>query len=744
MKHQKSCQSNAQFFLVLIQKIIEPGAKLIIDGGQLRSLTDEPWPGIEVWGNSSAHQYADANGNYQQGYVELRNGAVIENAWEAIQPWKPGDFQKTSGIIVAKGATFKNNRRAVQFISYQNFDPQTGDPRPNQSYFSDCTFETTEEFDGLFGNRPFSTFVSMWKVDGIKFLGCDFIDSRTDFYDMPNVNQSIGIWTVDANFYVLPRCIDAITTCWECTQNDLDFSSFTGLNIALLTSQDETVNTFVVDRTDFISNLMGIYVEGNDFSSCIRSDFEVSTKQLTGPYYYSPIGILNLMSSGFTFDQNDFTVHSSLPQNIDFSEGIRNMFIGAEENILFGNSFTNLGYGIISQGNNRNPDYEHLGLNYRCNDNSGNLLYDFYVTQGIGIAIPQGTEDKAAGNTFSQLTANDYSDFNNDTPEKNTYYYDDGPPDEEPLNFSGLEPETADPNSCTDRYGTNSDIRLTETEKTAYRQQYYENKAEYDNAKALPGTPEDVIAGYAYLWGDACNNLVRDIVLDSMGIQYDSLRLWLENKESLQAAYKIVDSYLAEDDFTNALTYLNTIPDSFDLSGEQLEEYGYFHDLKTTFITAHQQGRNIMQLDSLEVLDLVAIADTSKGLAGVQAQSLLNFAYGYNYFDLPALPDPGSKSSRVQDQGFQDDNITGKPHFVTAYPNPAKSWVTFDYTLPPPAESATIVISDVTGKQIGIVKVNRSFGQTVWDTRGVSAGIYFYSLEVNGNVIDKRKLIISK
>ncbi len=138
--------------------IVKPGAKLIIDGATLTNACSEMWPGIEVWGNSNAHQYPDANGNFQQGYVELRNGAVIENAWEAIQPWKPDDFQKTGGIIVANGATFKNNRRAVQFISYQNFDPQTGDPKPNQCVFKNCTFETNEDFDELFGVSPFSTF----------------------------------------------------------------------------------------------------------------------------------------------------------------------------------------------------------------------------------------------------------------------------------------------------------------------------------------------------------------------------------------------------------------------------------------------------------------------------------------------------------------------------------------------------------------------------------------------------------
>ncbi|HDL02143.1 MAG TPA: hypothetical protein ENH23_07925, partial [candidate division Zixibacteria bacterium] len=79
--------------------VIEPGGKLTIDGGLIGTDIFEkaPWAGIEVWGNSAASQYPDANGNYQQGYVELKNGAVIENAWEAIQPWHPGEWNETGG-----------------------------------------------------------------------------------------------------------------------------------------------------------------------------------------------------------------------------------------------------------------------------------------------------------------------------------------------------------------------------------------------------------------------------------------------------------------------------------------------------------------------------------------------------------------------------------------------------------------------------------------------------------------------
>ena len=67
--------------------IVKPGGRLVLDGGTLTSFCpNSMWPGIEVWGNSAAHQYPDASGHYAQGYVELKNGAVIENAECPVLP----------------------------------------------------------------------------------------------------------------------------------------------------------------------------------------------------------------------------------------------------------------------------------------------------------------------------------------------------------------------------------------------------------------------------------------------------------------------------------------------------------------------------------------------------------------------------------------------------------------------------------------------------------------------------------
>ena len=106
--------------------VIRPGGRLIINGGILtNACPDKKWRGIEVWGDDDKHQNL-VNGQYQQGYLELRNGATIENAVCAVELWKPDDYSSEGGIIEASDAVFRNNAKAVHALNYTNYSPVTG------------------------------------------------------------------------------------------------------------------------------------------------------------------------------------------------------------------------------------------------------------------------------------------------------------------------------------------------------------------------------------------------------------------------------------------------------------------------------------------------------------------------------------------------------------------------------------------------------------------------------------------
>ncbi|MBQ7533650.1 MAG: hypothetical protein IJT45_08205, partial [Bacteroidales bacterium] len=72
--------------------IVKPGGKLIIDRSRLTcACPGQMWRGIEVWGDSSQDQQPH-HGDYHQGYLEMKNGATIENAVCAVELWHPGYY----------------------------------------------------------------------------------------------------------------------------------------------------------------------------------------------------------------------------------------------------------------------------------------------------------------------------------------------------------------------------------------------------------------------------------------------------------------------------------------------------------------------------------------------------------------------------------------------------------------------------------------------------------------------------
>ncbi len=136
--------------------VVNKGAVLILDNTKLTSVDGCEkyvfWHGIEVWGTSNQHQ-STIGGVCMQGTLKLLNGAIIENAEEGITNWKPNDFSAIGGIIQVDKSSFINNRRAVSFMPYSNFNPlNPSELRDDLSYFYSSNFITNKN---LPNNEPF-------------------------------------------------------------------------------------------------------------------------------------------------------------------------------------------------------------------------------------------------------------------------------------------------------------------------------------------------------------------------------------------------------------------------------------------------------------------------------------------------------------------------------------------------------------------------------------------------------------
>lgn len=89
----------------------------------------------------------------------------------------------------------------------------------------------------------------------------------------------------------------------------------------------------------------------------------------------------------------------------------------------------------------------------------------------------------------------------------------------------------------------------------------------------------------------------------------------------------------------------------------------------------------------------------------------------------------------------EENVITDKVGIL--YPNPAQNKCTYEATLSE-TESGMIMIFDLNGRFISSYKLDAGYNQLDLDLSGYSNGIYLYKIYINGEVVDYKKLVITK
>jgi len=237
----------------------------------------------------------------------------------------------------------------------------------------------------------------------------------------------------------------------------------------------------------------------------------------------------------------------------------------------------------------------------------------------------------------------------------------------------------------------------------------------------------------------ATQDIIRSILSDSI-VDHTDYRNWLDNLGTLEADKQIISSYLTKNDTTNALALLNMLPGLYELQDEALDAYDDYSYMVNLYITMQSQNRDIYKLDSVEMTDLLWMADSATIIAKEQARNILEFAYDYYYCNCQYISDTTvMKSSGTFNQDMGKDmglNITAKP-------NPASDWVQFNYQLPYNAVEGEIIISDITGKFVNRLTVTGAIGMKLWDIRNIQNGVYLYTLSAVG-FSSSGKIVISR
>ncbi|HPM91658.1 MAG TPA: C1 family peptidase [Bacteroidales bacterium] len=383
--------------------IVEPGGKLIVDGGCLtRACNSQLWKGIQVWGDSSLSQYPDTN----QGFVSVVNGGQIEYAQGGIFAGRADDgdtlYAYSGGTIYAEKAVFLNNVIDVEFLPFINRTPGNQEME-NLSHFRDCIFRTHDP-DGLI--EKVSAHAILDGVNGVDFYTSTFEMEETEGNPFETDGKGIGIWATDAEFNVRGMCDTNTIPCIH-----YDSCYFKNLRYGILATNSGGNNYVWVTETVFDNNIAGIYLSGYHQPSVYSSRFYTCTEQgPPGDLDDAFLGGLYLEgSTGYQVEENYFAGPlTTMPDSGSIATiGIYIKDSGDDENEIYNNYFTGLDAGIIAEGVNRG---DKTGLCLKCNDYR-TCLNDMLVIEGdsnsryLGIKEYQGTDDTLssalAGNTFT-------------------------------------------------------------------------------------------------------------------------------------------------------------------------------------------------------------------------------------------------------------------------------------------------------------------------------------------------------
>lgn len=697
--------------------IVKQGGKLIIDGGTISAYCSSLWKGIEVWGSSTQRQLSTL-----QGTISIINNGSISYADIAITTCKKDaagsiDWTTTGGIVQCTGALFRNNNRAVEFLSYQNKDA-LGNPINNISYFTNCTFET---ISSLPGNVLPYAFITMHDVNGISVNYCNF--RNTALAAFTSEQRGAGIIGFDAGFNILGTCLDNPPPCTTCPCVNQVYCRFDGLTEGINASFSvNSLRRINVNGNKFDNVQRGILCVGSAYSSISANTFThipagQSSAQGSETYGSYMNGAVN-----FTISNNQFSGSSWTSTSNNFGAIVSNSINTVSD--VSKNIFSYLYSGTQTQNNNGSGT---TGLKISCNDYNGWIRFAWAINpqSPTGSIANQGqncgSQSLQAGNTWNNNSVpSAYNQINSTIPFQ---YYAGFGSATSPTNTNGVTVNfctsgNSNSNSCS----TGGGFLPT-----------FKGDSKYSGAK-LSGTgipdvmASDTSAG-AKLFEQ--NNTIRRLLAADSA---DAALAILEADNSPGSKRIVFGEYLARRNMVKANAMFGQLPA---ITSEDTD----FSDYYKLVAGITGSGKTLYQMNSAQETGFTKFAGSGSPVS-YNAKAALMFAKNkkYNFIIERFTEKAGAALKQAQpaaainadsNEAILDDNI----------PNPFNENSVVNSYVPANASSAYITVCDYLGKLVEKYKLQNGYNSTEVSGRELS-GIYFYSLEIDGNKTASKKMVV--
>ena len=740
---------------------IKPGGKLIVDGGKItNSCPDKLWNGILVSGNINLPQTSQ-----NQGTVELKNGAIIENSRNAIStgdylPNGSYDWNSHGGIIYASNATFINNQRAIEFMSY----PPSGSSLVSQnvSYFNNCNFIVDDNNMFANDNAVFANHFTMWAVSGVQLKGCTFENNITTTSD-----RGKAIYSVDAGYKIDEYCTSSysIATCMcKAAYNPSQFNRF---ETAIESSNSVKQYAITIDRSNFDNNIIGVRLDGKNSFQLSRLNMNFSP--IPGRY---PSGIYLDNCTNYKVEDNQINSN-----NIAYSSGIWVNCPGIDENKIYKNKIKNSYYGlrVTDFSSSTSRGYLLTGLQFICNNLNADNMNDVIVSNGGEIRYLQGSQNSGADNWFTKP----HKTYNFSLHSQHTpiiYCYDFSNPAKQPTSVTNnIAFLNAPTNSCVQTLCNYEvrDIAIIEElignpdksgkpalEKYILADNLYNELKIIYYQKGYDKILKDYYAGVLEneeLFKEAINflnvistisdymaDLSKEELLflknDSVAIDLLRIKDWYNAINTISAKYSLAETYFQLDKFEEGLKTLELIPENFNLNENEMIEHLNYVSLYIFNNKIRESGKTIAQLDGEEIEQMLYFANASRGLSSVMAQGVLCFFYDI-CFEIKTEEDILN-----QDKGYNGENgnesksnmstknSNSKLENVTIYPNPTTGELVI---VSEDIKIDRIEVLDIVGKIVSNHLVTSSTRCKI-NISNLNPGIYFIKIATNmGEVVKK-------
>ena len=260
------------------------------------------------------------------------------------------------------------------------------------------------------------------------------------------------------------------------------------------------------------------------------------------------------------------------------------------------------------------------------------------------------------------------------------------------------------------------------------------------DTKSLRTVLESNLAHYSGKKDNLLDMMLNNSLKDSI-VNRSYVRSMLTERGYYSDYFTIAEGYIEENDFENAYNILYDLSlNYYKLTKEQETEINDFEE----YIAFRENlfasdSSNIYQLTASEIENLLDYTETHTGRGRILAQNILCVLYDIcpeeellenkDHF----IPNPDTYSS-----------AKNPSNQIEVMPNPAQNYTTFKWNFDLIQGNAVLKIYEQSGKQIETQVLFSSQGQWVWDTRGVSNGIYTYSVTSNSILLGSGKVVVKK